>query len=204
MRYQTKRGQRGKLLGDDALARVSLLQQTANVMELTPSRVPYQYGSLYSYIAVTFIPRFLWPDKPSVNDANRWYQVSYGLTSPGGLSIVSIAVGTLAESYINFGWLGPVLIMLPLGIFLGSFQRFFLRAESGLLFSSVGAVLVPTLLSVESQMAQYVAGLAQQIFVVLLVLLPTLKYRAQKKVTPAVAWSSHTNSRVRLGSNPGL
>lgn len=197
-------GARGKLLGDDALARVSLLQQTANVMELTPSRVPYQYGSLYSYIAVTFIPRFLWPDKPSVNDANRWYQVSYGLTSPGGLSIVSIAVGTLAESYINFGWLGPVLIMLPLGIFLGSFQRFFLRAESGLLFSSVGAVLVPTLLSVESQMAQYVAGLAQQIFVVLLVLLPTLKYRAQKKVTPAVAWSSHTNSRVRLGSNPGL
>ena len=81
-------------------------------------------------------------------------------------------MGTLTESYINFGWLGPVLIMFPLGIFLGSLQRIFLHADSGLLFSSVGAVLVPQLLAVESQMAQYVAGLAQQVFVVLLVLIP--------------------------------
>jgi len=179
-------GEQGKLLANATLSRFSLLQQTANVMELTPDRVPYQYGSLYSYIAVTFVPRFIWPNKPSVNDANHWYQVSYGLTEPGNLSSVSIAVGTVAESYINFGWLGPVLIMLPLGVFLGSFQRIFLHADSGLLFSSVGAVLVPQLLTVEAQMAEYVAGLAQQIFVVLLVLIPTLKSRTREKSAPAM------------------
>jgi O-antigen polysaccharide polymerase Wzy-like protein len=194
-------GTRAKLLADNTVARVSLLQQTANVMELTPGRVPYQYGSLYSYIAVTFIPRFLWADKPSVNDANRWYQVWYGLTLPRGLSKVSIAVGTLAESYINFGWLGSLLIMLPLGVFLGFFQRLFLQAESGLLFSSLGAVLVPTLLSVESQMAQYLAGLAQQIFVVLLVLVPTLKYRARGKEAPVMVLASRAKQQVRLGSS---
>ncbi len=197
-------GQKGKLLADATLSRLSLLQQTANVMEFTPGRVPYQYGRLYSYIGVTFIPRFLWPDKPSVNDANRWYQVSYGLTLPRGLSNVSIAVGTLAESYINFGWLGPVLIMFPLGIFLGSMQRILLHADSGLLFSSVGAVLVPQLLTVEAQMAEYVAGLAQQVFVVLLVLIPVLKSRSRGKAVPARTFARSANQPEIIRSNSSL
>ena len=197
-------GEQGKLLANATLSRFSLLQQTANVMELTPDSVPYQYGSLYSYIAVTFIPRFMWPDKPSVNDANHWYQVSYGLTEPGNLSSVSIAVGTVAESYINFGWLGPVFIMLPLGIFLGSFQRFFLHANSGMLFSSVGAVLVPQLLTVEAQMAEYVAGLAQQIFVVLLVLIPTLKSRGREKSAPAMMFARYPKQSETLRSSTSL
>lgn len=179
--FAEQNGQKAEELATGSLRRISLLQQTANVMELTPNKVPYQHGSLYSYIAVTFVPRFLWADKPSVNDANHWYQVSYGLTQEKHLSSVSIAVGTAAESYINFGWFGPILIMFPLGVFLGSFERIFLHADSGLLFSSLGAVLIPQLLSIESQMAEYVAGLAQQIFLVVLVLIPTLESRARKK-----------------------
>jgi hypothetical protein len=170
-------GEQTRGLIDATLTRLALLQQTANVIELTPSRVPFQYGKTYSYIAITFIPRMFWPDKPSVNDANRWYQVTYGLTDPHQLSTVSIAVGTVAESYINFGWFGPVLIMFFLGIFLGSFERIFLHDDAGLLFSSLGAVLVPQLIVVESQMAEYVAGLAQQVFLVVLVLIPTFESR---------------------------
>jgi hypothetical protein len=168
-------------LSNSTLSRFDLMRQTAHVIESTPSRVPYQYGSLYSYVGVTFIPRFFWSDKPSVNDANRWYQVRYGLTSPHDLSSVSIAVGTVAESYINFGWLGPLLVILPLGIFLGTFERILLHADSGLLFSSLGAVLIPHLLGVEAQMAEYVAGLMQQIALVLLVLIPTLESRMGRK-----------------------
>jgi hypothetical protein len=168
-------------LSNSTVSRFDLLRQTAHVIELTPSRVPYQYGSLYSYIGITFIPRFVWAHKPSVNDANRWYQVTYGLTEPGRLSVVSIAVGTVAESYINFGWLGPFLVIFPLGFFLGTFERIFLRADSGLLFSCLGAVLVPQLLAIEAQMAEYVAGMVQQIGLVLLVLVPTLESQAGKK-----------------------
>ena len=174
--------ERIRQLSNSTLSRLDLLRQTAHVIELTPSRIPYQYGSLYSYMGVSFVPRFLWPDKPSVNDANRWYQVTYGLTTPENLSTVSIAVGTVAESYINFGWLGPVLIILPLGIFLGTFERIFLHSDSALLFSCVGAVLIPQLLAIEAQMAEYVAGMAQQIALVLLVLIPTLEARAQVRV----------------------
>jgi hypothetical protein len=174
----------GEATGDLAgstLNRISLLQQTANVMERTPDVVPYQYGRLYSYIAVTLVPRFAWPDKPSVNDANRWYQVSYGLTLPTGLGSVSIAVGTLAESYINFSWFGPLLVMLPLGIFLGYIQGILLRHTSGLLLNSLGVVLLPGFLGIESQLAQYVAGLAQQILIAVVVLAPVLEVRHRQK-----------------------
>jgi hypothetical protein len=56
---------------------------------------------------ITLIPRFIWPDKPSVNDANQYYQVAYGLTTEENLDGVSIAVGVMTEGFINFGWLEP-------------------------------------------------------------------------------------------------
>ena len=169
-------GASARLMMDGALSRFALLQQTANVLEVTPRTVPYQYGRLYSYLAVTLIPRFIWPDKPSVNDANRWYQVSYGITPPNMLSGVSIAVGALTESYINFGWLGPPLIIFALGVVLQTVERILLRYSSGLLLSSLGAVLLPGFIAVEAQLAQYLAGVLQQVVVALLVLLPILKF----------------------------
>ena len=69
----------GRGLADSVTAtfsRISLLTQTANVVELTPSTVPYQGGHLYSYLLVTWIPRVIWPDKPSMSEANRFYQVA--------------------------------------------------------------------------------------------------------------------------------
>jgi len=159
-------------LASETLGRLSLLQQTANVMESTPERVPYQNGRLYSYMLVTFVPRFFWPDKPSVNDSNRWYQVAYRLTVRDDLSGVSIAVGYLPESYINFGWFGPPVVMFCVGILLGLFDKIFLRPASGLLLNSVGVALLPPLLLVEAQLAQYVAGFGQQVAVALITLAP--------------------------------
>jgi hypothetical protein len=159
-------------LASETLGRLSLLQQTANVMESTPDRVPYQNGRLYSYVLVTFVPRLFWPDKPSINDSNRWYQVAYRLTTRQDLNGVSIAVGYLPESYINFGWVGPPAVMLFLGILLGLFDRIFLRPSSGLLLNSLGVSLLPGLLTVDSQLAQYIAGVAQQVAVAWITLAP--------------------------------
>jgi hypothetical protein len=161
-------------LAAQTLGRLSLLQQTANVMEATPERVPYQYGRLYSYMAVTFVPRLFWPDKPSVNDSNRWYQVQYRLTARKQLNGVSIAVGYLPESYINFGWFGPPIVMFCLGIFLGVFDSILLRPSSGWLLNSIGVVLLPQLLPVESQLSQYIAGIGQQVLVAVIAMAPML------------------------------
>ena len=164
-------------LADQNLGRMSLLQQTAHVLDMTPEVVPFQHGRLYSYMLVTLIPRAIWPDKPSVNEANQFYQVAYGLTDADRLESVSIAVGTVAESFINFGWWGPFLIMIPLGIFFDYFQHTFLERDSGAVLNAIGIALLPTFLTVESQLAQYVAGIVQSIVVVLFVLWPVLRLR---------------------------
>jgi len=158
-----------------SVSRIALLNQTANVIDLTPSVVPYQYGRLYSYLGVTLIPRALWPDKPTVNEANQFYQVAYGLTAEEQLGQVSIAAGTLTEGYINFSWPGAVGIMFLLGIFFDFYQTTFLSIKSGPLLQAVGVVLLPTFLSIESQMAQYLGGIIQEVVVIMIVMLPAIK-----------------------------
>ena len=162
-----------------SVSRVSLLNQTANVVEMTPSVVPYQYGHLYSYLGVTLIPRALWPEKPSINEANQFYQVAYGLTSQDDLASVSIAVGVLTEAYISFAWPGVVGIMFLLGIFFDFYQNFFFSSSSGILLGSIGVILLPQMLGIESQMAVYLGGVIQQVVFVLIVFLPALRMRGR-------------------------
>ena len=194
----------GKDLAGKTLGRLSLLQQTANVVESTPERIPYQNGRLYSYMSVTFIPRLFWPDKPSVNDANRWYQMAYRLTSRDNLNGVSIAVGYLPESYINFGWFGPPAVMFGLGILLGLFDKVLLRSSSGLLLNSVGVSLVPGLLPVDAQLAQYLAGVGQQIVVALILFAPMfdLHRRQQRLRTLLAPGTNHKKGAPELTGNP--
>jgi hypothetical protein len=158
-----------------SVSRLSLLNQTANVIDLTPATVPYQYGLLYSYIAITWIPRFIWPEKPSMSEANQYYQIAYGLTAEEDLSKVSISVGILTEGFMNFGWAGVVLIMFLAGIFFDFYQKTFLSQSSGALMTGIGLILLPQFIAVESQMAQYVGGIMQQVVVTLIIMLPVIR-----------------------------
>jgi hypothetical protein len=188
---------------DPSLSRVSLLQQTGNVIEMTPGQVPFQHGRLYSYVLITWIPRFVWPGKPSMSDANQWYQLAYHINSPKQLESVSIAVGNLTESYINFGWFGPLLVMSCLGFFLGAFQRIFLSASSGLLLNSIGVALFPGLLVLEAQMAEYVSGIVQQILVAIIVLAPILqlvrhtKNRRSREILASQRFTGREETTIR-------
>lgn len=165
-------------LASKSLERASLLTQVAHVLEMTPGQVPYQEGATYKYLAITWVPRFLWPDKPSVNEANRFYQVAYGLTSERGLNNVSIAVGALAEGFINFAWFGAIGVMLFIGIALGIFQRTFVMAQSSSIFLAVGLALIPVFLSIESQLAVYFGGVLQQAILGIAVFLPIVERRS--------------------------
>jgi hypothetical protein len=141
-------------------------------------------------MAVTLIPRALWPDKPTVNEANRFYQLTYGLTSERNLDGVSISVGVAAESYIAFGWFGAVGVMMLVGIFLDGLATICLARDSGVLMKGIGLALMPCLVAVESQMAQYLGGLLQQAFVTILVMAPIVQVRRRaasfRRVFPRV------------------
>jgi hypothetical protein len=164
-----------------SVSRVSLLNQTANVIEMTPAVVPYQYGHLYSYLGVTLIPRFVWPEKPSMSEANQFYQVAYGLTSEDNLASTSIGVGVLTEAYISFAWPGVVGIMFLLGIFFDFFQNFFFSRSSGILLGSIGVILLPLMLGIEAQMAVYLGGVIQQVLFIFVVFLPALRIKGRGK-----------------------
>jgi hypothetical protein len=170
-------GEIGRNLAYTSLSRVSLLTQTANVIEMTPETVPYQYGYTYSYMFVAFIPRFVWPDKPSANDANRFYQVSYGITAEENLEFGSFASGNLTEGYINFGWLGGFAVMFLLGIFFDWFQWTFLTEASGYLLRGIGVALLPYFLTIEAQLAAYLGATLQRVGLILLLMIPIIRFR---------------------------
>jgi hypothetical protein len=164
-------------LSSKSLERTSLLPQVTHVLELTPEVVPFQKGLTYSYMAIALIPRFMWPDKPSVNDANRFYQITYGLSSIKDVDSVNIGAGCLAEAYINFGWYGVVSIMFGLGVVLSIYERAFVFNTSNKLFLAIGVALLPGVMGIESQMAAYLGGVIQHILLTLLVFLPVARRR---------------------------
>jgi hypothetical protein len=159
-------------LAAQSVGRVYLLSQVAHVLDVTPADVPFQGGQTYAFVAVTLVPRFLWPDKPSVNDANRFYQTAYGLTAQRHLEDVSIAVGVLGEAFINFGWSGVIGMMTAIGFLLGVFERTFGSGRSSVLFLAIGLALLQGLLAVESQLSQFVGGFVQQAVLSFIVFLP--------------------------------
>ena len=167
-----------------SFARTALLTPIADVIDRTPSQIPFQYGRMYSYMLVTWIPRFLWPEKPSMSDANQFYQLAYGVTRDIDLPHISISIGTLGEAYINFGWFGALTMMLLIGMFFDFWRATFFGGGQNQLAMAIGIALVPQLIAVEFQLAQYLSGIAQDIALVMLLFLPALRI---KKARPAAA-----------------
>jgi hypothetical protein len=159
------------------LTRSSVVNETVTVYENTPSLVPYQHGATYKYLLITLIPRFLWPGKPSVNDANRFYQLSYGVTQQRDLDHVAIGSGLIPEAYMNFGWAGIAVVMFLAGIILGVFERVFLWRDAGVFASAVGLAYVLQLLSLNGQAAAYFGGMIQIVGLTILIFLPGLRFR---------------------------
>jgi oligosaccharide repeat unit polymerase len=75
------------------------------------SKVPavgdYQYGYNYYVQLVNPIPRFLWPDKPTL-DTGLLMASMYGEVDTHGEAILTISPGLIGEMYLSFGVIGIV------------------------------------------------------------------------------------------------
>lgn len=92
--------------GDDSLERV---------LDWTPRKVPFWSGETYQHIPFMFIPRVLWPDKPSRHIWNKFGR-AYGYLSSDDFQ-TSVGVTYLAEAYMNYGFTGMYSVAFLFGVY---------------------------------------------------------------------------------------
>lgn len=71
-------------------------------------------------------PKFIWKDKPSINDGGNEFGRKYGLLAPND-STTSIAPTVFGDWYINFGILGVIFGMILEGIIIGLVYNTFIK-----------------------------------------------------------------------------
>jgi len=148
----------------DASSRTDLIHSFGHVYSLTPSVVPYQYGSTYSYLAIAWVPRLIWPEKPTANYANDFYAIEYGISTEEAVKTSSFGVTLMGEGFINFGPMGVGMIMILLGVVLSLMERVFGTERSGVGGQAVFlAVFVSFLNGIGSSAEQMFGGLVQNL-----------------------------------------
>jgi hypothetical protein len=85
------------------------------VMQRIPTIQPFDDGKyLFKTIMSSFVPRFLWPDKP---EAGGRFNMQYYAGKKMNL-VTSMNVGPLGEAYGSFGTRQAILFMVLLGLFI--------------------------------------------------------------------------------------
>ena len=111
------------LLAFEKFTAVDAFDNLVRTIELYPDRGRYLYGWSVVAVLVNPIPRSLWPGKPY--GFGRLLVEELGLGHYGGLSLSPSLAGELLA---NFGYLGPFLGYLLMGVVAASLYQRFLRA----------------------------------------------------------------------------
>jgi hypothetical protein len=113
---QFSSGQMGIFEGiQQTIHRNSDIVPVAAIIRDTPKYLDFQYGKTYLGLLFFFIPRAIWPGKPTLLTA-IWTTERYLGLDPYNYSIAPTTL--LGEFYLNFGELGIIFGMALWGIFL--------------------------------------------------------------------------------------
>jgi hypothetical protein len=85
-------------------------------------RTGFMYGEGMEYMFSAFIPRILWPDKPTVT-RGAWFSEYLGQARTEESATTSLGQSAAGELYWNFGWPGIVAGMVFLGAVVGKMWR---------------------------------------------------------------------------------
>lgn len=148
---------------EDLVKRLAYVDYFALVIENVPSLMEHEGGALW-WDAVTrpFLPRMFFPDKSQTHglDSERT-SIYAGIRVAGEESGVSISVGYMAESYIDFGDFWMMAPVFGLGLLLGGLYRWFAdhRRARGPLGISLATVVVANMSALESSITKTFGGL---------------------------------------------
>ena len=140
-----------------SISRLAHLMTFAEVVEATPSRVPFWKGETYYPVLFKPIPRFLYPDKPQENSGQAFGH-RYGFLQPDDLS-TSYNLPQLVEFYANFGVIGVLLGMSVVGVLYRAIQNVFIHPGLGLGAVVASVYIFTRLLLIESAFSLVFGGL---------------------------------------------
>jgi hypothetical protein len=140
-----------------SLNRIGHIAMFAYVVETTPDTVPYWDGETYTFLLASFVPRFLWPEKPEAGFGNEFGR-RYSVLHPRNYE-TTINVPWLTEFYMNFG---PAGVLAGMAL-VGAGFRFLIQKLSNPVTSPaeyvLGLTLVFQLFYAESNLALMWGGL---------------------------------------------
>lgn len=142
------------------LRRLNYIGSTAAVLRDAGRRVDFKYGETLSraLVAVT-IPRFLWPEKPSIV-IGREFATTFQLVARQD-KLTQIAPTSVGEFYWNLHVPGVLLGMALLGfLYRLLYARFGAGGGYDPIRHGIYAVLLPTTIHVEGGIAAALAGMA--------------------------------------------
>jgi oligosaccharide repeat unit polymerase len=99
------------------------LVTVAYTIQLVPSLREYDMGGSYVLAASTVLPNLFWEIHPGASARSPGHWILKTLDPDTAAMGGGIGYSFIAESYFNFGWFGPVLVMPVLGFLLGRMSR---------------------------------------------------------------------------------
>ena len=113
--------------GDIAYAAANLVGQnlvengkTISIIQATPRELPFQLGKTYVDAVLILVPRSLYPQKETVNLDTVIGSKVFGCDAFGACGVPP---GIVAESYVNFGLPGVLILSIAAGVFVGRVDR---------------------------------------------------------------------------------
>ena len=156
---------------ESGLERLGYIRFFAGSIKTVPNLIPHQDGRLWSEAFANLAPRFLFPDKPIIDDSRRT-NIFSGIRVSGADTGTSISIGYVGESYIDFGVPLMYAPIFALGLFWGWTYR--LLANTGFIPLLGQAAATTLILNVavyfESSNIKILAGGAISLLVYLTIL----------------------------------
>lgn len=115
---------------DSASSRVNLTVTHAITVTLA-DRNGFEPGNIFGPIPATFIPRFIWPDKPVLQPGAMQTARILGVDTPISEIRSATAAGFMTELYLGGWWIGVVLGALAYGVLMATAQDWALRKAPG-------------------------------------------------------------------------
>ena len=141
--------------------RSSNIDLLIDVMHRTPAEIPYWEGATYRSLVGSFVPRFLWPDKP-VKALGQAFGHRYQYLAESDHQ-TSINLPVIVEFYINYSTPGVFIGMFVLGVLLRVVEEFINRPGQSLLISAAAAPLLARMLVMECDLSLTFGGIPMQV-----------------------------------------